>query len=106
MYTYRHTFSLPDALPSCVGVKAMVAARPSWPKLRLSNKCSDSYQVRMKNAPNLITRHLMHNGRKVSMPTEPGPRIATKFEAGHFYERSEEHTSELQSLMRISYDVF
>src|SRR3546814_10702261 len=25
---------------------------------------------------------------------------------GSFYEKSEEHTSELQSLMRISYDVF
>src|SRR3546814_4067760 len=64
----------------------MVAARPSWPKLRLSNKCSDSYQVRMKNAPSLITLHLMHNGRKVSMTTEPGTRIDQKFEAGHFYE--------------------
>src|SRR3546814_9119569 len=31
-------------------------------------------------------------------------RLST--EHGYFGERSEEHTSELQSLMRISYDVF
>src|SRR3546814_3546854 len=30
----------------------------------------------------------------------------TNFEAAHFRNRSEEHTSELQSLMRISYAVF
>src|SRR3546814_1082884 len=33
------------------------------------------------------------------------PRIAD-FDADHVEERSEEHTSELQSLMRISYAVF
>src|SRR3546814_3060525 len=32
---------------------------------------------------------------------EPRPEIS-----GHFHPRSEEHTSELQSLMRISYAVF
>lgn len=35
---------------------------------------------------NLSTRHLLHNGRKVSMTTEAGTRIDQKFEAGHFYE--------------------
>src|SRR3546814_9826125 len=35
---------------------------------------------------------------------EPGPKSGTQAE--HAAERSEEHTSELQSLMRISYAVF
>src|SRR3546814_9272838 len=35
-----------------------------------------------------------------------GSREAHAFESGHGSERSEEHTSELQSLMRISYAVF
>src|SRR3546814_5967569 len=36
----------------------------------------------------------------------PGSHRAGTLAAGHDLERSEEHTSELQSLMRISYAVF
>src|SRR3546814_7844958 len=36
----------------------------------------------------------------------PGGPGNTTFEGGDFATRSEEHTSELQSLMRISYAVF
>src|SRR3546814_6444408 len=37
---------------------------------------------------------------------EPGPGVARVAVDGGLQERSEEHTSELQSLMRISYAVF
>src|SRR3546814_9687990 len=36
----------------------------------------------------------------------PGKAVTQVEPAGDFWERSEEHTSELQSLMRISYAVF
>src|SRR3546814_4988814 len=42
------------------------------------------------------------------VPVEPAPAMASLL-AGfheHVFDRSEEHTSELQSLMRISYAVF
>src|SRR3546814_3047419 len=35
-----------------------------------------------------------------------GRRQKTQYRLGHAFRRSEEHTSELQSLMRISYAVF
>src|SRR3546814_4663800 len=44
-------------------------------------------------------RHGWKEGRN------PGPEFDTLFYLSN-YPRSEEHTSELQSLMRISYDVF
>src|SRR3546814_9421918 len=37
---------------------------------------------------------------------DTGPGIAAEYHQAIFEERSEEHTSELQSLMRISYAVF
>src|SRR3546814_6646920 len=43
---------------------------------------------------------------KSGFPYISGPRSLEKDLAAHHYTRSEEHTSELQSLMRISYAVF
>src|SRR3546814_2763217 len=40
------------------------------------------------------------------MPTTPMIRKVPKPDRSYLVVRSEEHTSELQSLMRISYDVF
>src|SRR3546814_6374041 len=39
-------------------------------------------------------------------PTWPGLSLGQRSAAAHPHRRSEEHTSELQSLMRISYAVF
>src|SRR3546814_7984736 len=49
---------------------------------------------------------LMHLAEKFGafLPTEPTARAETL--SWLFWQRSEEHTSELQSLMRISYAVF
>src|SRR3546814_7699905 len=46
--------------------------------------------------------HGLSGGRRIGRRRRPVPRRALHREAG----RSEEHTSELQSLMRISYAVF
>src|SRR3546814_16913628 len=68
-------------------------------------------------------RQRRHRGRRspFQLPTEEGPRFRRRLAAGggggrrrrHAqraarpgHDRSEEHTSELQSLMRISYAVF
>src|SRR3546814_10544086 len=40
------------------------------------------------------------------MDSRPVPETSTESERTTVFERSEEHTSELQSLMRISYAVF
>src|SRR3546814_3617041 len=59
-----------------------------------------------------IVAHALHPRRRLlSCPARPGS-VAPPGWTGHFHERarhrrrSEEHTSELQSLMRISYAVF
>src|SRR3546814_2009193 len=44
--------------------------------------------------------------RRDDADTPSAPRDAAADTSGLVYERSEEHTSELQSLMRISYAVF
>src|SRR3546814_5447974 len=46
------------------------------------------------------------NGRRESYAHAPMPRMTNTFMLGGSDDRSEEHTSELQSLMRISYAVF
>src|SRR3546814_5285291 len=47
--------------------------------------------------------HVLAAGRIVK---SGGPELARELEAHGYAERSEEHTSELQSLMRSSYAVF
>src|SRR3546814_4304668 len=47
-------------------------------------------------------RRLRPRGRRIA----PSPQVDRSRLTGSFAIRSEEHTSELQSLMRISYDVF
>src|SRR3546814_5518108 len=50
-----------------------------------------------------LAHHAAHEGARPEQPAEPHRRDALEAGAAR---RSEEHTSELQSLMRISYAVF
>src|SRR3546814_9843855 len=52
-----------------------------------------------------VTCKRKFDGTLVADSECPAPKPATS-ETNAVYSRSEEHTSELQSLMRISYDVF
>src|SRR3546814_7973164 len=52
------------------------------------------------------TRTLLVEGLKLAAKTFQAARAALGWVSGEMDERSEEHTSELQSLMRISYAVF
>src|SRR3546814_3164370 len=52
-------------------------------------------------APGAFVRHV-----QASCRGDTGALSATQARGGHEMRRSEEHTSELQSLMRISYAVF
>src|SRR3546814_10149596 len=69
-----------------------------WPRIRVvdANGFADKLLL-SKKIHQVIAWH-----PKFQRPTAIGKRIGRN----HFYIRSEEHTSELQSLMRISYAVF
>src|SRR3546814_3398826 len=85
IYTYGHTLSLHDALPIYSSEIANRACKspPASPALARPGR------LRLPN-----------NDSKKSL--NPAPSPTSKPYSG----RSEEHTSELQSLMRISYAVF
>src|SRR3546814_9192168 len=53
----------------------------------------------------LLASAISQSGRRVSADARPS-RLAAYFTGPGLASRSEEHTSELQSLMRISYAVF
>src|SRR3546814_17878784 len=78
IYTYCHTLSLHDALPICAS-RALVS-RPS---------------SAARTAGQVGGAMLIPGPKPVAALGKAGPAV-----------RSEEHTSELQSLMRISYAVF
>src|SRR3546814_8196622 len=89
IYTYAHTLSLLDALPI------------------LERGCDLGGLLR------LIAGQFQRGGDGAAMVRhEAGGRIdgegmdLLRGRVGDFLDRSEEHTSELQSLMRISYAVF
>src|SRR3546814_20269398 len=79
IYTYGHTLSLPDALP------IWLPLRHREPALRLLVAHHAAARLRLRHGQ---------------------PRAGAAQGAGGAERRSEEHTSELQSLMRISYAVF
>src|SRR3546814_7154716 len=83
IYTYGHTLSLHDALPIFF-YRTRSDLRELW---HLFYHCSSGY---------LGISHNVGAFRPNSFGSSPAARTA----------RSEEHTSELQSLMRISYAVF
>src|SRR3546814_3350262 len=97
IYTYRHTLSLHDALP----VFSTLAA---WPEklsadliIRATCRCSRA-QCRVLT---FIAAPCRVDDYEIEMP-----ELSCGFDILCNAERSEEHTSELQSLMRISYVVF
>src|SRR3546814_7833702 len=56
--------------------------------------------------PTLAAAGLDHEEQAIAIPDPPGPSCCLHGAGGELSHRSEEHTSELQSLMRISYAVF
>src|SRR3546814_9868129 len=69
-----------------------------------SDVCSsDLYDIRHAARPEFSPRHLLALAGEKSRKLHSGRFF---FLRPHRRERSEEHTSELQSLMRISYAVF
>src|SRR3546814_6124338 len=85
IYTYLHTLSLHDALPSFIGTRSAVFAPVRDLGIVVVDEEHES-SYRQQESP-------YYNGRNTAVMR------ALK-------ERSEEHTSELQSLMRSSYAVF
>src|SRR3546814_1435776 len=87
IYTYVHTLSLHDALPIA-------------PSLRADRACAPVLQQMASPFAGAIDFYAALREAKVpaQISLYPGETTAT--------DRSEEHTSELQSLMRISYAVF
>src|SRR3546814_2086738 len=99
MYTYRHTLSLQDASP--IGMRfARSRAKgprdsPSWPKVKIS-RCEPNQSAAMTRPASMCWK--CERVGSWSAGSVEVKASGTK--------RSEEHTSELQSLMRISYAVF
>src|SRR3546814_19171528 len=87
IYTYRHTLSLHDALP--------IASQASSSR-RAAAMCKSR-----KRALNARSKAASFRNQ-LSGPASRQKSITVPDSS----ERSEEHTSELQSLMRISYAVF
>src|SRR3546814_2782761 len=89
-YTYGHTLALPDALPSAaVGEHRDVRRRQG------QRRNVDAHD---RAAADRERQAVPHPDHRVDRPAE---RVGNRVP-----HRSEEHTSELQSLMRISYAVF
>src|SRR3546814_20124154 len=99
MYPYGHTLSLHAALPisasSQIGVPASRLDRRDVPTPVLN---IDAAQLAEASRPNFIAALNDLPQFKASW----SPQVT----GSSFSARSEEHTSELQSLMRISYAVF
>src|SRR3546814_5939394 len=94
IYTYRHTLSLHDALPICPRpiTPPPTAAPMALPRLKAPILTAEA-RLGASDAAS-ITR--IWSGGTMAKVATPQRKIV----------RSEEHTSELQSLMRISYAVF
>src|SRR3546814_2469992 len=90
IYTYGHTLSLHDALPIFSG-RRLSGSSPAK-RLRITS-------LRTTRAPGGRPIRPPRRRARLLLPVPDSPPTATSL-------RSEEHTSELQSLMRISYAVF
>src|SRR3546814_952206 len=93
IYPDRHTLSLHDALPICAGA-AGARVRPQPDQHRADGDLRSAEDRRHGPAAGQPRQ------AAAGEPDRGSPR------ADHPRQRSEEHTSELQSLMRISYDDF
>src|SRR3546814_6361731 len=101
IYTYGHTLSLRDALPISAG-RAGQRRQLAQPD---PGRAGEGLRLpAVQAAPGAVAgvRHARRAGRRMARqqaaPADAHPRQRRV--------RSEEHTSELQSLMRISYAVF
>src|SRR3546814_19712084 len=98
IYTYRHTLSLHDALPISLDSK-----------LRNQNTRSPCSRLSLIICvTNASSPPVHHNSSAWPPKFRAGsvPPLAGRCRLCHLRRRSEEHTSELQSLMRNSYAVF
>src|SRR3546814_10910744 len=97
IYTFRRTLSRPDALP--ILSQAAITGNGTL--------STEGAVGRLDNTKSPITAEQVREWCATAGTILIRPVIDV---AGHeptgAYERSEEHTSELQSLMRTSYDVF
>src|SRR3546814_3354766 len=92
---YLHTLSLHDALPiSYVAIRSGFGARLAEAAMRAAGERLDELDV-------LPTQAFRIDAETIALLIDRG-----NSEAVTRVDRSEEHTSELQSLMRISYAVF
>src|SRR3546814_2873988 len=104
IYTYCHTLSLHDALPIDAGVDRkygfLGSDRPSHEQALLHcRRRSRNLEVASQRLSRPIMDRKYHD-KKIEWAGRGREWIRSE------YRRSEEHTSELQSLMRISYAVF
>src|SRR3546814_9725742 len=107
IYTYGHTLALHDALPILTALVGRIKReRPGVPVIVFPRGAGDdddrldrfdperTERGRGVDFPDIGRRHLLQDG------------LEPLVQPSKCRQRSEEHTSELQSLMRISYAVF
>src|SRR3546814_4302413 len=94
IYTYLHSLSLHDPLPICSGSGAAANSGANSPSASTAGVDGQSASI------SAGTSGLRGAGCGGALRTSTGVL------AGSALGRSEEHTSELQSLMRITYAVF
>src|SRR3546814_10590840 len=94
IYTYGHTRSRPDALPICTVDDVAGAAEADHRHPGSERRAGAGRRILDREAGGRIDAQSLGGGE-----IDVGVRLAA-------FPRSEEHTSELQSLMSISYAVF
>src|SRR3546814_2714872 len=101
MSTFSHTLSLPYALPICF---RYIPSRCSWitKQVRDDRKRTNRSLARPPFLPEPVPIGQPLGDLHFKAARQRGVEALRL----HLFRRSEEHTSELQSLMRISYDVF
>src|SRR3546814_6636172 len=108
IYTYWHTLSLLEALPILVagGAEHQIGGEAEQAVAPAHRAALDRFEQEIA-APRLDQLERRGDrGLAILDRALPDERGATGVERGAGGGRSEEHTSELQSLMRISYAVF
>src|SRR3546814_5746144 len=99
IYTYGHTLSLHDALPIYASFEDVSRSLGRGPWHTAAHAVLPQIQPALGSGAILVLGHMLAEFGALAML-----RVQTFTTA--IFERSEEHTSELQSLMRISYAVF